>query len=148
MLKLVIIGLSFAIVSGAPLESKPLKTPIVSYKELVRPSPINPDIPMDPKPPERIILDETKLERDDELLPADEKQIQNVEQFDSIFDDKKDKSESGEKVGETQRSADFQTSHRIPNINAGESKFETSHHIPTHIEIERTNKIANAKIAQ
>lgn len=42
----------------------------------------------------------------------------------------------------------FETSHRIPQIDEGERKFETSHHIPTHVEEDRTKAVANAKVEQ
>lgn len=73
----IIVGLVFATVSAAPLESTPSEKSNDSPTQIewVRPSPINPDIPMDPKPPERIILDESKAERDgkasNDKLPVD-----------------------------------------------------------------------------
>lgn len=74
----VFVGLIFATVSAAPLESTPSEKSNDTHTQIewIRPSPINPDIPMDPKPPERIILDDSESERDgkssEDKLPADE----------------------------------------------------------------------------
>ncbi len=70
--------------SSAPLESTQPEKSNDSHTHnhtengLLRPSPINPDIPMDPKPAERIILDDTKSDRDQKSL--DEKSTSDVHQ--------------------------------------------------------------------
>lgn len=75
----VIIGLVFTTVSSAPLDSAvPSEKPADSHKytELIRPSPINPDIPMDPKPPERIILNDD-IERDSKSLTEESPTVES-----------------------------------------------------------------------
>lgn len=194
----VVISIIFATVSAIPLESKVSEKSVDSPIQLVRPSPINPDIPMDPKPPERIILDDTKPERDRKSLNNDTHQDSKIEvkgsesssdnqhhdqhtvktndkaseakQSESKKGNYDEKRKSDEKVIAKSKAKElipsvksneptivyavkaeqinggFQTSHRIPNIDGSGTKFETSHHIPTHIENERTKAIENAKI--
>lgn len=63
--------------SAAPLESTSSENNSSDKSHiqnlLLRPSPINPDVPNDPKPPERIILDDSKTARDRRSVHDNEK---------------------------------------------------------------------------
>ncbi|XP_037044825.1 uncharacterized protein LOC119080520 [Bradysia coprophila] len=96
MLKFVIIvGLVFVTVSSAPLDSEPLEKPADSHTfEFIRPSPINPDIPMDPKPPERIVLDDS-TDRDSKSLSEKTPAVENEPQ-ENLKVEARDNEPSGE----------------------------------------------------
>lgn len=144
--------------SGVPLESTPFRTQI----ELVRPSPINPDIPMDPKPPERIILDDSKpvwyekslnevlLTSDDLRESTDNKQDlkshtdqpANVKSDNNQNDDKRESDDTVNVKGkESIDSVTYGRPTAVYAIEADEKQrsetFQTSHHIPNVDGVER-----------
>lgn len=104
-----------AIVSAAPLEPHPENSSNENshiQSLLMRPSPINPDIPMDPKPPERIILADNNSEMELKSLHDNDGYNFN-EDFKSVNDFKEEKKDIRHKQDENsnEKSNDHQSDH-------------------------------------